>query len=72
MSSVEGNQYVGGLAGSNSGPISGSFAAGTVIGTDKTGGLVGNGDGETVSDSYWDTETSRKRLGRRAGKTTAK
>jgi len=48
---VTGNDYVGGLVGSNDGTISKSYATGMVDGDDRVGGLVGwNRDG-TISDS---------------------
>ena len=39
---VEGNDYVGGLAGFNGGPISNSYASGAVMGNNDVGGLVGD------------------------------
>jgi hypothetical protein len=58
--SVNGNDYVGGLAGHNSGGIvSYSYSTGRVTGNKPVGGLVGSNDaGGTVSDSFWDKETS--------------
>jgi len=55
---VSGNNFVGGLAGSNAGTISDSYAStGTVEGTDLyTGGLVGRGDlGNLINNSYAST-----------------
>jgi len=57
--SVSGNQYVGGLLGSNGGSASNSYSIGSVTGSLEVGGLVGrNGVDGTVSDSFWDVETS--------------
>jgi PKD repeat protein len=55
---VSGNKYVGGLVGEiPSGSVSNSYATGNVNGTVNVGGLVGGIYG-SVSDSFWDTETS--------------
>jgi len=49
----------GGLVGRNDGAVHKSFAASRVVGPSNTGGLVGRSrPGNTVSDSFWDTETS--------------
>ena len=55
---VTGDDLVGGLVGENEGVIRRSYSKGSVTGTSNEGGLVGNDDGGTVSDSYWDTQTS--------------
>ena len=59
--SVTGDSEVGGLVGQNfAGDIEASYAAGSVTGNSGVGGLVGGntfGSG-TVTDSYWDTQTS--------------
>ncbi|MFB1064827.1 hypothetical protein [Natrinema sp. H-ect4] len=58
MSSVSGDGYVGGLVGNNNqGTVSDSYSMGSVSGDSGVGGLVGN-NGGSVSDSYWDTESS--------------
>ena len=66
---------IGGLVGLNDGDITNSYATGFVTGNDNVGGLVGRSrDGGSVTDSYWDTETSGSETsaGRGgAGKTTA-
>jgi len=50
--SVNGSQYVGGLAGENRGSVSNSYVMGTVAGSEDTiGGLVGENNG-TISNSY--------------------
>jgi hypothetical protein len=73
----EGSQYVGGLAGLNAdffddlATVSDCYSAGSVTGNYSTGGLVGENDG-TVSNSFWDTETSGQATSAGgAGKTTA-
>ena len=58
--SVTGSNYVGGLLGYiDEGTVSNSYSSGNVTGDSDVGGLVGYncGDG-TVSNSFWDTETS--------------
>jgi uncharacterized repeat protein (TIGR02543 family) len=55
---VTGNLNVGGLVGWNKdGFVSNSYSTGNVTGTSNVGGLVGQNSG-TVSNSFWDTETS--------------
>jgi hypothetical protein len=67
-SNVTGVDDVGGLVGVNGGgekpgggynggTVSNSYSSGNVTGVDDVGGLVGFSDG-TVSDSFWDIETS--------------
>ena len=58
--SVEGNDEVGGLVGRNDDTVTESYATGSVEGDEEVGGLVGseNDDDGSVTDSYWDTETS--------------
>jgi filamentous hemagglutinin family protein len=73
---VSGSSAVGGLVGYNDGAVSQSYATGSVSGTDQfVGGLVGwNGYG-TVTDSFWDTQTSGRTTSAggsgAVGKTTA-
>jgi len=55
---VSGDGSVGGLAGGNDGTISNCYSIGTVIGEDHFGGLVGSSDYGTVTDSFWDINTS--------------
>jgi len=72
--SVNGNDYVGGLVGHNSGGIvSKSYSTGSVTGEERVGGLVGRNDvGGTVSNSFWDKETSEMEVSDGGtGKTTA-
>ncbi len=51
---------VGGLVGENYGSIAASYSTGTVSGQTRAGGLVGYTypDYGTVTDCFWDTETS--------------
>jgi hypothetical protein len=49
---VSGKQYVGGLAGSNSGTVIISYFSGSVTGDQYVGGLVGISEG-TISNSYY-------------------
>ena len=71
--SVTGDSSVGGLVGWNYGTVSDSYSTGSVTGEDFIGGLVGtNGNGGTVSNSFWDTETSGQATSDGGtGKTTA-
>jgi hypothetical protein len=59
--SVIGTSSVGGLVGVNAagaGIVSKSYSTGSVTGTSSIGGLVGANNNGSVSDSFWDTETS--------------
>jgi hypothetical protein len=57
--SVTGGDYVGGLVGQNegTGTVNDSYATGSVTGNVNVGGLVGENE-DTVTDSFWDIETS--------------
>ena len=55
---VTGNSNVGGLVGSNSGDITNSYATGVVTGNSNVGGLVGWSFRGSVTNSYWNTQTS--------------
>jgi uncharacterized repeat protein (TIGR02543 family) len=55
---VTAGDYTGGLVGSNSGEITACYSICTVSGDRDVGGLVGNGDDETVTGCYWDKDTS--------------
>ncbi|MHC4748027.1 MAG: GLUG motif-containing protein, partial [Planctomycetota bacterium] len=73
--SVSGADYVGGLLGSFTGPVINSYSTGSVSGSGSSvGGLTGlnvNNNG-TVTDSFWDTETSGQATSAGGtGKTTA-
>ena len=70
--SVTGNSSVGGLVGQNGNTVSNSYSTGSVTGNSSVGGLVGQNVYGTVSDSFWDTETSgQATLDGGTGKTTA-
>ena len=57
---VAGEAYIGGLVGCNDGKIANSYAAGAVTGKTDIGGLVGSKvNNSTVTNSYWDIDTSR-------------
>ena len=58
--SVTGDDNVGGLVGFNNhdGTVSNSYSTGTVSGNEDVGGLIGWNNLGTVSNSFWDTETS--------------
>jgi hypothetical protein len=70
--SVTGSDYVGGLVGENSyGTVRDSYSTGSVTGNHTVGGLVGVNWG-TVSNSFWDTQTSGQATSDGGtGKTTA-
>ena len=71
--SVTGYDNVGGLVGKNdnTGTVSNSYSTGNVTGTLHVGGLMGRNQG-TVSNSFWDTETSGQSTSAGGtGKTTA-
>jgi len=55
---VDGVSLVGGLAGSNRATVSNCYSTGTVTGLEDVGGLTGRNYQGTVSNSFWDTETS--------------
>ena len=56
---VEGDGSVGGLVGTSRGRIMNSYATGATTGTTNVGGLVGeNNDLSSITNSYWDTDTS--------------
>ena len=55
---VSGRDDVGGLVGQSSGTITASYATGRVSGSSNVGGLVGASSSATVTNSYWDTDTS--------------
>jgi hypothetical protein len=62
MSSISGNNFVGGMAGVNMGIIKECYSAGEVLGISSVGGLVGTNrysskDG-TADNSFWDKQTS--------------
>ena len=63
--------HVGGLAGSNYSSISNSYATGTVngVGT-NVGGFIGNDIGGTLTDNFFDYETTAQANGVGSGTTT--
>src|SRR4030042_425020 len=69
---VTGGWLAGGLVGQNRGTISKSYSAGPVTGDVDVGGLVGRNYEGSVSNSFWDTETSGQHTSDGGtGKTTA-
>jgi len=57
--SVQGNEYVGGLAGRNyEGVVQGCYSTGRVSGGFWIGGLIGESFAGETYDSYWDIELS--------------
>ena len=72
--SVTGNSNAGGLVGFNGidGSVTNCYSTGSVTGDEYVGGLVGHDMG-TVSNSFWDIETSgQSNSAGGTGKTTAK
>lgn len=71
--SAEGDFYVGGLVGFNSGgTIINCYATGRVTGNYDFGGLVGSAGGSTITDSFWDVNSSGQTTSAGGtGKTTA-
>ena len=69
---VAGDRHVGGLVARNFDTITNSYSTGSVSGNEDVGGLVGENDHGTVSNSFWDTETSGQATSAGGtGKTTA-
>ena len=61
---VVGDSEAGGLIGGNTGDVNISYATGLVSGRSTIGGLVGrNSGGGTITDSYWDSDTSGRTAG---------
>jgi hypothetical protein len=72
--SVSCDELVGGLLGlnANDGTVGRCYSTGSVTGSERVGGLVGDNIGGTVSDSFWDVETSGQAISNGGtGKTTA-
>ncbi len=68
---VTGSNDVGGLAGINRGTITNCYATGQVPGKSRSGGLVGDNTNGTVSNSYYDKDTTgRSDTGKGTPKTT--
>jgi hypothetical protein len=58
-SNIIGNSTAGGLVGYNGGNVTNCYSVGSVTGNSSVGGLVGDTSGfGTVSNSFWDVETS--------------
>jgi len=55
---VDGESLVGGLVGHNRGSVSSCYSTGNVTGLEDVGGMVGRNYQGTVSNSFWDIETS--------------
>ncbi len=71
-STVDGVSLVGGLVGSNQATVSSCYSAGNVTGLVDVGGLTGRNYQGTISDSFWDIETSGQATSAGGtGKTTA-
>ena len=61
---VVGDSEAGGLIGGNTGDVNISYATGLASGRSTLGGLVGrNSGGGTITDSYWDSDTSGRTTG---------
>ncbi len=61
---VVGDSEAGGLIGGNTGDVKISYATGRVSGRSTVGGLVGrNSGGGSITESYWDTDTSGRTTG---------
>ncbi len=56
--SVSGNSAVGGFTGANEGSISNSYSTGSVSGNSDVGGFTGDTQSGTLSNTFWNTETS--------------
>jgi hypothetical protein len=69
---ADGESLVGGLVGHNRGSVSNCYSTGNVTGLEDVGGMVGRNYQGTVSNSFWDTETSGQSTSAGGvGKTTA-
>jgi len=70
--SVTGNTTVGGLLGMNSGHVINCYSTSSVSGTESVGGLLGVEWGGSITNSFWNIDTSGQALGDDGrGKTTA-
>ncbi len=71
-STVKGTSNVGGLIGtgeSSDNTIENCYSTGPVTGTSNVGGLVGSKPWGTITNSYWDVDTSGQALGVGSGST---
>jgi len=57
---VRGSTEVGGFAGENTDDIKRAFSSGRVIGLGNSGGFIGDNTGGSLTDTYWDIDTSAK------------
>ena len=61
---VSGRNSTGGLVGYNNNSITNCYATGAASGAGSKGGLVGyNNNSGTISNSFWDTDTSERSIG---------
>mgnify|MGYP003757410163 CR=1 FL=1 len=58
--SVEGDSNVGALVGTNNAAVNRSYATGSVRGNSYLGGLIGRLSGGTISNCFWDMETTKQ------------
>jgi hypothetical protein len=69
---VSGESGTGGLVGRNASTISNSYSTGAVTGTTSIGGLVGDNTSGTITNSYYDYQTSgQSDTGKGLSRTTA-
>ncbi|GLQ91422.1 YDG domain-containing protein [Dyella acidisoli] len=64
---------IGGLVGSDGGSITDTYSTGNVSSgdsSDRLGGLIGYASGDTITASYWDTQTSGQTNGASGGTPT--
>lgn len=72
VAGVNGYSNVGGLVGFEQSIIANSYSSGSVTGTSNVGGLVGQISTGTITNSFWDTQTSGQLISAGGtGKTTA-
>ena len=72
IASVNGSSNVGGLVGYSEAAIVNSYSTGSVSGSTSVGGLVGDNYSGTITNSFWDMETSgQSSSSGGTGKTTA-
>ncbi|MEZ4916051.1 MAG: GLUG motif-containing protein [Chitinophagales bacterium] len=58
LGGVVGNMTVGGFVGNSWGTINNSYSAGSVSGSTDVGGFIGYNDAGTISNCFWNTQTS--------------
>ncbi|MGB7402751.1 MAG: GLUG motif-containing protein, partial [Arcobacter sp.] len=66
---VDGDYFIGGLVGDivNGVVITNSYATGNVSGNNNVGGLIGGNSSSTITNSYWDIDTTGQTNGVGAG-----